>query len=284
MNEQPIIPSAHTTSFTDGHDRIKEEKDYLWLHLKELPYFRSLIRANEARFYQDFDLPTPTLDVGCGDGHFATVAFERPLEVGLDPWEGPIREAVRRGGYRSLVQADGGNMPFPDAYFASAVSNSVLEHIPHVDAVLAETARVLKLGAPFLFCVPNEHFLASLSIGQNLDRLGLRHLGSAYRRFFNRISRHQHSDPPEIWQIRLRTAGFEVENWWNYLPPRGLHVVEWGHYFGLPSLLIHWITGRWVLVPKRWNLALTRRITERYYLTDPRSELGVYTFYIARRR
>ena len=73
-------------------------KDYLWLHLKELPYFRSLVRAVEARFYQDFELPAPTLDVGCGDGHFATVAFERPLEVGLtNPRGGTTRRLPLAG-------------------------------------------------------------------------------------------------------------------------------------------------------------------------------------------
>ena len=257
--------------------------DYLWMHLKELPYFRSLVRAVEARFYQDFELPAPTLDVGCGDGHFATVTFERQLAVGLDPWEGPIREAAERGGYRSLVRADGGRMPLPDGYFASAVSNSVLEHIPHVEAVLAETARALKPGAPFLFCVPNDRFLGSLSVSNILDRIELRSLGDAYRRFFDRISRHQHCDPPEVWQKRLTEAGFEIEQWWHYLPPKALHVVEWRHYFGLPSRLIHWFTGRLVLVPRHWNLALTRRIVEPYYAGDLRSDEGVYTFYAARR-
>jgi ubiquinone/menaquinone biosynthesis C-methylase UbiE len=117
------------------------EKDFLFLHLRDLPYFRSLLRANEARFYQDIDLPTPTLDVGCGDGHFASVVFDRPLDVGIDPWEGPIREAARRSAYRLLVIGDAGRAPFPDGYFASALSNSVLEHIPHIDTVLAETAQ-----------------------------------------------------------------------------------------------------------------------------------------------
>lgn len=259
-------------------------KDYLWLHLKELPYFRSLVRAVEARFYQDFELPAPTLDVGCGDGHFATVAFERPLEVGLDPWEGPLREAARRGSYRALVLADGGRMPFASGSFASAVSNSVLEHIPHVEAVLEETGRVLEPGAPFLFCVPNERFLGSLSIGNALDKVGLRGLGDAYRRFFDRISRHQHCDPPQVWERRLQKAGFEVEKWWHYLPPRALHVVEWGHYFGLPALLSRRLTGRWVLVPQPWNLWLTRRVLKPYAADEARSELGVYTFYVARRR
>ncbi len=133
-------------------------KDYLWLHLRELPYFRSLMRAVEARFYRDIQFPAPVLDVGCGDGHFATIAFDHPLDVGLDPWEGPIREASKRGIYRQLVRADGAKMPFPDAYFASSFSNSVLEHIPHLESVIAETARVLNLGLYLLFVCPTTTF------------------------------------------------------------------------------------------------------------------------------
>lgn len=258
-------------------------KDYLWLHVRELPYFRSLVRAVEARFYENIHLPPPTLDVGCGDGHFATLAFDRRLEVGLDPWGGPIQEARQRQAYHSLAQADGGKMPFPAGVFASAVSNSVLEHIPHLELVLRETARVLQAGAPFVFCVPNHNFLLSLSVSKTLDRLGARSLGDAYRGFFNRISRHQHCDPPETWQERLERNGFILEQCWHYLPPRALHVVEWGHYFGLPSLAAHWLTRRWILVPRRWNLALTMRLLKPYYDADPRSEAGVYSFYIARK-
>jgi len=62
-----------------------------------------------------------------------------------------------------------------------------------------------------------------------------------------------------------------------------MHVTEWGHYFGLPSLVSHLLTGRWVLVPKRWNLALTERVTRPYYQAAPESAQGVCTFYIARR-
>jgi SAM-dependent methyltransferase len=259
------------------------DRDYLWLHLRDLPYFRSLVRAVEARFYQDIELPTPTLDVGCGDGHFTAVTFDHPLEVGIDPWSGPVHEAARRGGYRLVVQGDGGQMPFPNAHFASAVSNSVLEHIPHVETVLVETARLLQPGAIFVFCVPNHNFLPSLSVSNALDKVGLHSLADAYRRFFNRISRHQHCDPPEVWQARLEKAGFTLERWWHYFPPQALHVVEWGHYFGLPSLICHWLTGHWILVPARWNLALTRRLVEPYYATEPVCEHGVYSFYVARR-
>ena len=48
--------------------------DLLWRNLKELPAFRGLLRAVEARFYQDLPLPEPVLDLGSGDAHFASVA------------------------------------------------------------------------------------------------------------------------------------------------------------------------------------------------------------------
>ncbi len=262
----------------------EQTPDFLTVHLRELPYFRALLRAVEAGFYQEVDLPAPTLDLGCGDGHFAARTFSRPLEVGLDPWWPPLRDARRfhAQAYRLLVQADGAAMPFPDGTFASAVSNSVLEHIPHLDAVLVELARVLRPGAPFVFSVPNHRFLSTLSVGRMLDRMGLRPLGDAYRAFFNRISRHHHCDPPEIWQARLARAGFEVVDWWHYFSPQALHMLEWGHYFGLPSLVVKKLTGRWILAPTDWNLGWLERRLRPFY-THPRHPEGVYTFYIARR-
>ena len=258
-------------------------KDYLWLQISSMPYFRGLLRAVEARFYEEIELPAPTLDLGCGDGHFATTAFDRELEVGTDPWWGPLVEAGERQAYQSIAQTDGAAQPFPDAYFSSAVSNSVLEHIPHLDDVLLETARVLQPDAPFIFCVPNHQFLPSLSMGRSLDKIGLSSLGDSYRNFFNRISRHHHCDDPQTWEVRLNKAGFRLEKWWHYFSPAALRTLEWGHYYGLPSLICKKITNRWILVPQPWNLALTRRITEPAYKEPLAAKDGVYTFYIARR-
>jgi SAM-dependent methyltransferase len=259
-------------------------KDYLWLNLCDLPYFRALLRAVEARVYKDFELPSPTIDLGCGDGHFVTTAFDHPLDVGIDPWTGPLKKAVTRGSHSLVVQGSGAEMPFVDGYFASGISNSVLEHIADLDAVLAEAARGLRPGAPFLFCVPNHQFLANLSISTGLDRVGLSGLGELYRGFFNQISRHVNCDPPEIWIERMARYGFEIERWWHYFSPKAFHTLEWGHYFGLPSWIIHILTRRWILAPTRWNLALTRKLVQPYYDEVTEQEMGVYTFYIARRK
>lgn len=257
-------------------------KDYLALHLRELPYFRALLRAVEARFYDGISLPGPVLDLGCGDGHFASLTFDEPLFMGLDPWWGPIQEAAERGSYQHLVCGAGDAMPYPTDYFGSAISNSVLEHIPELDPVLEETARVLRPGAPFIFCVPNHRFLDTLSIGLLLDKLGISSLARAYREFFNRISRHYTCESHEVWEKRLKGFGFEIESWWDYFPPPALHLLEWGHFFGIASWVSKRLFGRWILAPGRWNLALTDRLTRPHYAGDPKSPQGAYTFYITR--
>ena len=264
--------------------------DLLWRQLTEIPAFRGLLRAVEARFYvaespisnHGLPLPRPVLDVGCGDGHFAASTFPESLDAGLDPWWGPLTEARDRRVYRALAQAEGARMPYPNGYFASALSNSVLEHIPAVDAVLAETARVLRPGAPFYFCVPGDNFLPFLSAGRTLDALRLRPLGDAYRRFFNRISRHHHCDDAETWRSRLDRAGLTLDHWWPYFSRGALTALEWGHFLGLPSLAAKKLTGRWVLWPSRANLWPTERLLRRYY-QEPLPEAGAYLFFVARK-
>ena len=258
----------------------KADKDYLRLHLRELPYFRSLMRAVEAGFYASLALPEPVLDIGCGDGHFATVAFDEKIDMGFDPAFASLREARRRGGYRWLCQADGARMPYKDGSFSSAFSNSVLEHIPDVEAVLTEAGRVLKKGALFVFCGPNQSFLDALSVSRFLDLVHLHSLAGSYRNFFNRISRHYNSNSPEIWTGRLTRAGFTLDRYWHYYPPDALQASEWGHYFGLPSLFWRLAAGRWVLVPERWNLVMTENYTRKHYHPEA-CEDGVCTFYVA---
>jgi SAM-dependent methyltransferase len=152
-----------------------------------------------------------------------------------------------------------------------------------VQTVLNETARVLKPGAPFYFCVPNPNFTQNLSVARFFDRLGLKSFATAYRRFFNYISRHQHCDGPDVWEARLTEAGFKVERWWNYFSPSALATLEWGHYFGLPSLISRKLFDRWILAPYRWNLSLIYHSLKKH-VDHPLHDMGAYTFYVARKQ
>ncbi len=258
-------------------------KDFLWLHLREIPYFRSILRAVEARFYQDIDLAHPRLDVGCGDGHFASVAFDGPVDVGVDLHRPSLRKASRRECYRSLLQADGTHAPLGDDSIASGFSNSVLEHMPGLDRVLVEVGRVLRRGAPFVFTVPNPGYRNELSFPRFLEGLGLRRAAKAYANYFMWMSRTRNVFYEEEWARRLDQAGLDVERTERYFSPSALHALEWGHYLGAPCLLPHWLIGKWIVAPYHWNLVLTERLMRRYYQEIP-SEKGTYSFYLARKR
>lgn len=251
--------------------------DLLWRHLKTVPAFRALLRAVEARFYRQIAIPEPVLDLGCGDGHFAQMAFRRPLLAGADPWWGPLQKARHGGAYRLNVQSLGDALPFPDGAFASVISNSVLEHIEEVQPVLDEAARVLRPGGRLVVTMPSHLFTEYLGGAAMLRPLGL---GDAYQNLFNLISRHAHTDPPERWAERLGAAGFRVSRWQYYFSKGALRALEAGHLQGLPSAVLHALTGHWILGPWRENLRLTERWVRPYY-EEEAPAAGAYLFMVA---
>lgn len=255
-------------------------EDFLRAHLREVPAFRALLRSVEARFYRDLPLAGPVLDLGCGDGHFASLALPGLAPVGVDLSAGVLREAVRRRVYRAVVRADAAYLPFRSEVFGTVVSNSVLEHIPGVEAVLAEISRVLKPGGRLAFSVPSEHFAEYLSVGRLLKRLGLGRLAGAYRRFFNRISRHVTCESPAWWAARLKAVGLEPVEYRYYFSPGATALLEWGHLYGLPALVFKKLVGRWVLAPWAWSFWPVERVLRRFYLEAP-ATVGAYFFMIA---
>lgn len=270
---------------TNYERRTTNDDDLLWQHLKTLPAFRALLRAVEARFYQRIPLPEPTLDVGCGDGHFAAMTFPgRTLTAGIDPWWGPLHKAARGGKYSLLLQALGDRLPFPDATFASAFSNSVLEHIPDVQPVLNETGRVLRPGARFVITTPSHLFTEYLGGAAFFEQLRLDGLAGRYRRLFNAISRHAHTDPPEVWAGRLAQAGFAIERWQYYFSREALRALEIGHAQGLPSAALHALTGHWIVAPWQSSLAPTERWVRPFYEEPASQEGGAYLLLIARKQ
>lgn len=265
-------------------DDAKLHVDLLKTNLSELPYFRGFLRAIEARFFQDLELTEPVLDVGCGDGYFAASTFKRSIAIGIDPAFKSLKEAGQNKGYEHLINCLGNQLPFKNTHFSTVFSNSVLEHIPNVDEVLGEINRVLKNGGKFYLSVPNSNFSLNLSVARFLDRFGWRKLADFYRKIFNKISRHYHTDTPEKWKERLNKSGFKVRAGWNYFSPTALRILEWGHFFGFPNWFCKQLFKRWVLNPNSLIVHLTYRWLLRYYREDPISSSGAYSFLIAEKK
>ncbi len=273
------------TPQTPPNERPVTSDDLLWQQLKSLPAFRALLRAVEARFYPLIPLPEPTLDVGCGDGHFAAMTFPgRTLAAGIDPWWGPLHKAVQSGKYGLPIQALGDRLPFADGAFASAFSNSVLEHIPDLPPVLAEVNRVLRPGARFVITTPSHLFTEYLGGAAFFERLRLGGLAQRYRRLFNTISRHAHTDAPATWAARLAEAGFAIERWQYYFSRGALRALEIGHAQGLPSAALHALTGHWIVAPWESSLAPTERWVRPFYEEEAAQDGGAYLLFIVRKQ
>lgn len=107
------------------------------------------------------------LDLGCGDGILTDILFNHaglsPRLVGIDP--DPLEtDAARKYPFYQRVHTTGGDsIPEADATFDYAISNSVLEHIPRLEPVITELARVLKPGGKFFFTVPGPGFHENLA-------------------------------------------------------------------------------------------------------------------------
>ena len=260
----------------------KTEVDFLKENLADLPYFRALLRAVESRFYQPLFFESPVLDLGCGDGHFASVTYTKLMLTGVDTEWSSLLEAQKTQRYNYLVSSKGGGLPFKNQEFNSCISNSVLEHIPEVDEVLGEIARVLKKEAKFVFCVPNQNFTKYLAMAEFFEKIKSQSIAESYRSLFNKISRHYHCDPYVIWKERLEKVGLIIVDHWDYFSPSAIKCLEWGHCLGLPYWITKKLFGKWVIW-KQFNQTVIYSLVKKFYFEYPRHPEGAYSFYICQK-
>ena len=117
------------------------------------------------------------LDLGCAGGFMAEALHARGARVtGIDPAEQAIAAARAHAGTRDIRYdvGVGESLPYADASFDAVVCVDVLEHVSDLGQVLAEIARVLRLGGVFLFDTINRNplsRLATITIAEDLLRL-----------------------------------------------------------------------------------------------------------------
>jgi SAM-dependent methyltransferase len=243
---------------------------------------RAILRAVECKLMGQVPLVPPVLDIGCGDGHFASIAYhELPLDVGIDVMARDLPEAASRQGiYRQVAFASATALPFADCSLATVVSNCVIEHIPDNKAALLEIARVLKPGGVFAATLPSEHFSEYLLGASFFRRLGLPRLAQAYGDFFNRISHHHHVYSPEVWRDRLSSVGLVVGEQTYYFSAAAHRRFDLSHYLGVPNLVSKRLFGRWVLFQGQIKLM---ECWLRPYYEEQLTESGAYQFVLSRK-
>ncbi len=100
------------------------------------------------------------LDYGCGAGQLVCALRERGVEgFGCDVFYGggDYSKQVPEGMWNHIIRPmDEDRIPFPADTFDLVINNQVMEHVPDLDAALAEIRRVLKPGGQLLSVFPHK--------------------------------------------------------------------------------------------------------------------------------
>jgi ubiquinone/menaquinone biosynthesis C-methylase UbiE len=166
----------------------------------------------------------PIMDVACGDGFFGSKLFKETMITGFDISLNALRGAKKKENYNRIFAADACYIPVKDMSFKTVFSNSVFEHIPHVELALKEVSRVLAEGGSFIFTVPNEKFSEYLFVSDVLSKIGLRGLSQIYKNKVNEFLKHKNLDSLDIWKQRLQQAGLRIDKVIYYLPKRVVYL------------------------------------------------------------
>jgi len=113
------------------------------------------------------------LDLGCRDGTLTRYFARGNRVLGLDVDKEALAQAAARLGIETRWADVSLSIPAEDAAFDCVVAGEVIEHLPYLNVVLDEVARVLVAAGLFIGSVPNAYNLkARINVlkGEELDR------------------------------------------------------------------------------------------------------------------
>lgn len=182
------------------------------------------MRSWELAIMRRQPLVRPLLDLGCGSGHVMNLLSDSGrllhgsgMVAGIDISEEFAALAVPVGIYDLVSVADARALPFEPETFETVVSVCVLEHIPRVEAVLENVARVLRPDGRFIFSVPAPPLCEMAAETHGPD-------GEAFVAQFNARVEHVNVWDAATWQTKLGQAGLECTEVLGFMPPNAARI------------------------------------------------------------
>jgi SAM-dependent methyltransferase len=177
------------------------------------------------------------LDLACGTGRIGAWLRSRTQAGidGVDLTPGMMERAEARGLYRSLRVADVRDTALPASGFDIAVVSLADEHIPELDGVYREAARVLRPGGTFVLVAFHPYFLM-LGMPTHYERADGQ--AQTIRSYVHQVSDHFHAATAHGFLLAEFDEGLIDEAWLAKKP-------KWQCHEGTPiSFVAAWRLAR----------------------------------------
>lgn len=149
----------------------------------------------------------PVLDVGCGDGFWWTVRDDNREIYGIDISAREIAQA------RTRINAELADVsreaPFAGTRFAEVIGNCSLEHVPDIDAALANLRKVAAPDGRLIMFVPTPRWAYHGKVQSLLLERAPR-IAMAVSGALNGFFQHWHLYDQKVWTRLLETHGWRV--------------------------------------------------------------------------
>lgn len=188
--DQDVLTAYYARHYAAGSYTPPAAEPFLWeLHRYKLARLERL-------FLRHFPPGSRVADVGCGRSLFTEIERTFPFKVfSGDLDQASVRDRAGEVRHHAWSIFDAGAVPFRDAQFAGLFAGEIIEHVPDVEAALADWRRVLEPGGVAIITTPNRERLVARASG--IERpVGVDHV--------NELSYRQ------LTRELLPAAGFEV--------------------------------------------------------------------------
>jgi len=196
-----------------------------------------------------YPCPGPVLDVGCGDGLFARMAFDNVDVWGIDIDAVEGRWAAASKAYTQVILGDVTRVTLPETFFSTCVANCSLEHVPRIDLALKNILRSLRPGGLAYLFVPSAGWASHLTSARLLTELGAPALGARIERSIDRVFKHHHLYDEQGWRRVVEQSGLQIVELEPVLSTATTVAFEAFLLPSLAGLLNKRLTTRWTNFP-----------------------------------
>jgi SAM-dependent methyltransferase len=197
-----------------------------------------------------YSCPGPVLDVGCGDGLFARIAFDSVEAWGIDIDAAEGRWAASSKAYSQVILGDITRARLPERFFATCIANCSLEHVPRIDLAMRTIFRSLRPGGHAYLFVPTPDWARHLTSVRVLSALGFETAATELQNAVDRFFKHHQLHDEVGWRGIVEDAGLDCVTVDPVLSSATTVAFEAFLLPSLAGLLNKHLTTRWTNFPR----------------------------------